>query len=460
MNKVYQEALLLNTSITERLISDSLPCPDVSLLDFLMHSQGQPRFYWENSQDQIAFAGSGKAVEFIEWGNNYYAKLKPQIQQLFSGAILLNSQEPLAAPRLFGGFAFHPEFVPDNTWASFAPAHFVLPHYQLLSISGETWLTINANIPYEENVDEIRDELRRALKARIEVLQRYAQQKRKTQLPKLQSINYPLPYEIWEQTIQDATEQMRKGVLQKIVLARVAEAQFDESIDVVAPLSYLANTYPNTYRFLFESRPFHAFYGATPELLVSVSGTTIKTMALAGSIRRGNTAEEDNTYANTLLNSTKDRYEHQVVVDQIQHKLHPLVHSLHISEPQIMRLANIQHIHTRIEGTLKSANGVLPLVEVLHPTPALGGHPTDVAMQLIQTYESVPRGWYAAPIGWIDGNLDGEFGVGIRSAVTQHRRVWMYAGAGIVESSIAQKEWEEIELKFKPMLHALGITDR
>jgi menaquinone-specific isochorismate synthase len=122
-----------------------------------------------------------------------------------------------------------------------------------------------------------------------------------------------------------------------------------------------------------------------------------------------------------------------------------------------MRLSNIQHIHTPISGTLKDDTGIIPVVETLHPTPALGGSPRDKAMSAIGDYESVPRGWYAAPVGWIDRNMNGQFGVAIRSAVAQEKRVWLYSGAGIVADSVPQKEWEETGWKFVPMLNALGI---
>jgi menaquinone-specific isochorismate synthase len=102
----------------------------------------------------------------------------------------------------------------------------------------------------------------------------------------------------------------------------------------------------------------------------------------------------------------------------------------------------------------------LLVVELLHPTPALGGKPRDLAMDVIRESETAPRGWYAAPIGWIDYQLDGVFSVAIRSAVSQEKRVWMYAGAGIVGDSIPQKEWDETALKFRPMLNALGLEEQ
>ncbi|MCH7660773.1 MAG: chorismate-binding protein, partial [Euryarchaeota archaeon] len=113
-----------------------------------------------------------------------------------------------------------------------------------------------------------------------------------------------------------------------------------------------------------------------------------------------------------------------------------------------------------IRGRLRARYGVLPIIETLHPTPAMGGSPRHLAMDFIRAAEPVPRGWYAAPIGWIDRHLDGEFGVAIRSAVCRDKRVWMYAGGGIVADSLPQKEWDEIALKFRPMLDALGISAR
>jgi menaquinone-specific isochorismate synthase len=114
-------------------------------------------------------------------------------------------------------------------------------------------------------------------------------------------------------------------------------------------------------------------------------------------------------------------------------------------------------LYTPIHGRLRQPAGILPIAEILHPTPALGGTPRHLAMQFISEVEPVPRGWYAAPVGCIDHNLDGAFAVAIRSAIVQDRRVWLHAGAGIVADSDPQKEWEETALKFRPMLNALKM---
>src|SRR5690606_29215481 len=127
----------------------------------------------------------------------------------------------------------------------------------------------------------------------------------------------------------------------------------------------------------------------------------------------------------------------------LQERMATLTQSLHVSETGLYKLSNIQHLYTPITGTLKNGISIVDVVSTLHPTPALGGDPRDIAMRLIGEYEPVPRGWYAAPVGWIDRHMNGQFGVAIRSAVAQGQRVWMYAGAGIVKDSQPQKEWDE-----------------
>lgn len=439
-----------------RLISTHIPCPDVTLAQFLQSARGQARFYWESSHDNVAFAGIGVALDIMAYGADRFETIRHDAMELFADAMVLDEQEALATPRLFGGFSFRDDFVPDVAWSDFPPAHFVLPHYQLVRVGDVTWLAINAHIPYGEPPLMLLPDLKEALTTKVTELQNYVA----PPLPDIKqtALDYPMPYDIWEANLNDATARMKNGDFNKVVLSRVAEIRFNKQVNTDSALHFLAETYPETYRFLFEPRPHSAFYGATPELLATVKGKYFETMALAGSIQRGNSPEEDKVYANELLNSPKDGYEHQVVIDGIKSRLQPLAESMTIGETGIMSLSNIQHIHTPISADLKQNDGIIPVVQALHPTPALGGDPRDIAMEAIGKYESVPRGWYAAPVGWIDRELNGQFGVAIRSAIAQEKRVWLYAGAGIVADSEPQKEWDETALKFVPMLNALDIS--
>lgn len=445
-----------------RLISVSLPCPGVSLAGFLRHARNRERYYWESSQDDIAFAGTGTALEIMAYGADRFQTVRHHAVELFADSMMLNDAPALAAPRLFGGFAFRDDFVPDYAWSDFHPAHFVLPHYQLTRLHDETWLTINAHIPFGENPYAMFADLQAALQAKIAELCTMNPAMGSSPLsgpaehtPEIIDLAYPMPYDIWAQHILAATARMKSGELRKVVLARVCEIQLAQHLYADAPLAYLTQTYPGTYRFLFEPRPRHAFFGATPELLAEVNGQQLKTVALAGSSKRGQSPDEDAALANELLHDAKNRHEHQVVINGIRERLQPMMETLAFGETGIMTLSNIHHIHTPVSGTLHHTDGILTVIATLHPTPALGGDPRDLAMQLIGEAEPVPRGWYAAPVGWIDRDLNGQFAVAIRSAVIQEKRVWLYAGAGIVADSDPQAEWDETALKFKPILSAL-----
>ena len=453
------------------LVSYSEPAVNIDAADFLRAGQGRERTYWRDGRGAITLAGIGAAADLMGWGETRFRAIERQARDLFAHAVVAQAEtlaggpyvdlldEPLATPKLFGGFAFREDFVPDQTWFGFNPAHFVLPHYQYTCHNEQAWLTINALLPAEETVKETLPALQAALREFRDGLDRTGTPRRVRTIK--HSLTYPLTFDDWSQMIDAALAELQAGTLDKVVLARVCEARAAEQVDIDGALAFLQARYPDCYTFLFEPRPGFAFFGATPELLIQTHGRDFASMSLAGSAPRGQTVNEDATLAQALFHSEKDRREHALVVDAMRRRLEPLAEKLAIpDQPKIYQLSNIQHLHTPVRGTLRedaAERGVLPLVERLHPTPALGGSPREQALAFIRQHEPVPRGWYAAPIGWIDASLDGAFGVAIRSAVAQRRRVWLYAGCGVVDGSEAEKEWAETGWKFRPIQEALGV---
>lgn len=465
-----------------RLVSLYVAAPGLSPLALLRGGQGVERFFWaEPEQDGRAFtlAGVGVAAEVrvppildtaevaCRPSGFRFEEVRKQADRLFTGAVFSSAHgvrgsvaskaaHP-ARPRLFGGFAFQDDFIPDITWSAFSPAHFILPHYQFARVGQETYLTINALLGSGEDPAEAMDGLREALLTRLATLDD-AVPARPIDRPHL---HYPMASETWRDIVTHATETIRAGAMEKVVLSRVCEVRAAEPIDAVPALDFLNDRYADSYRFLFEPLPHHAFFGATPELLIRKSGILAQTMALAGSIARGNSPAEDKALAGALLASAKDRLEHSLVVETIRDHLAVDADELRIPDaPIIMRLRNIQHLLTPIEARFSDrAVDVLSLARRLHPTPALGGVPADRAVAFLRRVEPVPRGWYAAPIGWLDAQSDGAFAVAIRSAVTQYDRAWLYAGAGIVGDSQPEREWAETALKLRPMLGALGVGE-
>ncbi len=443
---------------TGRLLSVNLPCPGVDLRDFLTFSRGTPRFALEQRCGGPAVAGAGITAELVAWGDRF-TSIEGQTRTLFESALVDGDGPAGCQPRLFGGFAFQDDFVPDNTWTIWSPAWFVLPHYQFALIDGESWLTLNVQVPADDNVAETLFDLRHALQDRCHELQSHARQWSERPQARLRTLEYPMARATWDDMISTASGRIADGELQKVVLSRVAEARFDRPPDTELTLERLRRSYDNCWRFLLEPRPGHAFFGATPELLADVQGRNMKSMALAGSVARGATRDEDETLARQMMADSKEQHEHALVVKTMSRRLASMGETKAPEVPGALKLANIQHLHTPLYCRLNKSGGTLSLVKLLHPSPALGGTPRTAALKLISELEPVPRGWYAGPVGCLTMQLDGTFVVAIRSAICQERRMWLYAGAGIVAGSVAQREWEESELKFRPVLAAMGLQE-
>ena len=177
---------------------------------------------------------------------------------------------------------------------------------------------------------------------------------------------------------------------------------------------------------------------------------------MAGTIARGQSEAEGLQLGQRLLASRKDRREHAVVVEWIGKTIDDLVDELTVPvEPVLRKLANVQHLFTPVDGSVKGDYSVIDFVERLHPTPAVAGEPREAALRLIENHEQMDRGWYASPVGWVSPSGDGEFTVALRSAVVTGAAGYLFAGAGIMGDSNPTLEWEETELKLQAMRYAL-----
>lgn len=436
------------------LLSISIPADGLDVYRFLQHGRGEARFLWRDGA--VTLAGTGQTCELFGWGERRYREIETQAINLFNGTFLFGPpvDDGPISPHLFGGFSFTADFVPDVAWSSFYPAHFVLPHYQFMEKAGQSWLTINILVDDHAEASELCQDMAILLQTYLDLL--LDTDPADVPPPNPTQTSYPMSQAQWHEMLDLAIGKMKRGEMDKVVLSRVCEIGLDGPAGITHLLKWLDAHYGECNRFLFEPRPFYAFYGATPETLIETNVRQISTMGLAGSAPRGATPEADKAFGDGLLNDRKNQIEHQLVVDSIRRRLEPLTAVLHCdAAPKLMKLGNIQHLYTPISGETETAKGAIHFVEQLHPTPALGGAPRDKAMAFIASDEPVTRGWYGAPVGYLNLRLDGKFGVAIRSAVAQRDRVWAYAGAGIVADSDPASEWEETAIKFMPMLNAL-----
>ena len=248
-----------------------------------------------------------------------------------------------------------------------------------------------------------------------------------------------------------------RGRIDKVVLARRVDLRSPVELDVANALRRLALSAPESTTYAFR-RDGRTFLGATPERLIRTEGRTFRTVAVAGTIGRGADADEDAALARALLVSEKDREEHAIVVSSIRELLAPVAETLEVApRPGVMTLRFVQHLVTEISGTVAADQGLLALGERLHPTPAVGGEPRDVALAMIEEHEGFDRGWYASPIGWLGADGDGELCVALRCGLVERTNATLFAGCGIVADSDPALEWEESRIKLRAVVSALGI---
>ena len=371
-----------------------------------------------------------------------------------AGASALVSVDPSASPsqtiahcrslirktpslRFFGGLSFDGL----NGWDNFGCGRFVAPRFLLMD--GQLHITV---------MD--RDDLTQAM-GDLRVLHDESCSA-STSLPSPISIKYSPTKDGWLSAVDEALTLIRSEVLEKIVLARKTTLTFDEAIVPWHVASKLNDHTYDCYVFGFQFDKHRAFVGATPERLFRRDGNNLHSEVIAGTRPRGVTIGEDQRLAYELLSSDKDQLEHDIVRKSIRQKLHKFVEHLSVdSHASVLRLANKQHLCSSVQGELRTGINEAALLERLHPTPAVGGYPTENALPEIDRLEPFNRGWYAAPVGWISSD-GAEFVVGIRSGLVEGNTISLFSGAGIVQGSDPHQEWSEVEDKIRDFLDIFG----
>jgi menaquinone-specific isochorismate synthase len=261
----------------------------------------------------------------------------------------------------------------------------------------------------------------------------------------------------WRENVERALSAFSEGRLGKVVLARRAEFGFFGDLDPTLLLESLKATTPGCFHFYAEPESGTAFLGASPERLFRRDGRSVESEAVAGTRPRGVSSAEDDGLRDDLLHSAKDLSEHTYVSKGIREALAPLCEELEIEDcVSEMKLARGRHLRSKVRGTLKDGVTEAGLLDAMHPTPAVGGHPRIEALEQIHALEPFDRGWYAGPVGWI-GQEASEFAVGIRSGLVRGQTLALYSGAGIVAGSVPDEEWAEIEQKIGDFTGMFGL---
>ncbi|MBE9157150.1 isochorismate synthase [Nodosilinea sp. LEGE 06152] len=433
---------------------DIPPVDPLLVLDRLAPS-GDRHLYLENPMAQTSMVGFGTALVYETAGVYRFAQARQFIDQWrgkthrYSEAGVSASLSGADWARFFCAFTFFAD--PRGAEATFPAAMVTLPQWQLVRQGHQGVLTLNHLVTSTSDVGAILDGLADQLRA-VERLgtSLWRDLRPSARLPVQPTADAGRQF---KSAVNRALGYMAQHPVQKIVLAHALDWVSAEPIRPLEALVRLRQRYPDCHIFSVGQGNGQTFMGASPERLLSLTQGQLVTDALAGSAPRGTAPTQDDCLAQGLLHNPKERGEHRLVVEFLARQLQGVgLCPQYQPWPGVRRLSNIQHLHTPMRARVPRHIHPLQIVAALHPTPAVAGVPTREACDQILRFEEFDRSLYAAPLGWVGANGDSEFIVGIRSALVTDTWVRLYAGAGIVAGSDADREWAEIKLK----LRALG----
>jgi salicylate biosynthesis isochorismate synthase/menaquinone-specific isochorismate synthase len=439
----------------------SMPLPesvDPSAVAVASRRPAEPWFVFEQpDRGRTALAGLGAASCMEAAGESRFAQVAERWRELAATAV--NEQLPGcegAAPVAVGGFAFAPDGGSSPHWAGFEPASLIVPEIAIARGTRDGALGVRLTLATLASPDDMPAELLARLESRLAELH-------VRELPLLDPspagrflLASAMPPEHYEAAVSRAAQLIGTGTMEKIVLAREVQVHAPRDHDAAAVFAVLREEFPSCFVFCV-GRGDATLVAASPELLVRREGHRVSTLALAGSTRRSADPAVDDHLGEQLLRNESYREEHAIVARRIERMLRP--HAIWVAaahEPELVRIANIQHLATPIRAQLAAPMDALDLARLMHPTPAVGGEPLSRAAPLIPALEGLDRGWYSGPVGWTDATGDGEFCVALRCALLRGPVARCYAGNGIVRGSEPSAELAETEVKLSALLPLLA----
>lgn len=398
----------------------------------------QESFAWLGPNTQLV--GWGEAERFEVLGPERFSRAQRWWNRLVSDATspseIRVADQDATAPRVvaFVSFGFFDE----------ASSVLVVPNVIVLREEGRTLLTLVGSEDTQLITPQGRSKYLAAATQR-------AERRRAKPAQRVTWLHDADEEASWSQVVSSAVDRISRGELDKVVIARTASAKATESIDTVACLNQLSEKYPTCWAFQVDD-----LFGATPELLVAKRGDLVHSKVLAGTIHSRAVNDDESappartTLAATLLESAKDLAEHEYAVTSVANALAHHCDDLVVPKrPSVLSLHGISHLATEVTGQLVDGAPLLALAASLHPTAAVCGTPRERAMAVIQETETIERGRYAGPVGWVDSLGDGELGIALRCAQITGDELIAYAGCGLVSESQPAQEWQESEAKLE-----------
>lgn len=440
---------LVRMSGAPRLVSISLEVPFLEPLAVLesIYEPGEWHAYFENQAEDWSIAGAEAVALQTFSGDKRCEDAGAWTRAILGEAVLAGDLDSsFAGPHAFFGMSFAPETAES---AAFAPFTAWFPRWMVYRNPQTTLAIANAWIEPDSDIEAIAQRIWRAHGtfrkfdyAQLEQLSAFG----------LKRVSDAGEQERFTRSVQRAVDSIRSGEFEKIVLARSELYGSEKPIAPLAALAGMCERFWGCTCFSFGSGEGASFTGATPERLFGIYNKKMETHALAGSIARGTSSREDADLGRALVESEKDRHEHELVRAAIMRRLSQLgIQAQATATPRLLKLSNIQHLNTRIEGNLPDEAGFFELLASLHPTPAVGGSPREKTVGRIVDFEQMDRGLFAGAVGFVGRQNQGHAFVAIRSGQIEGKTLRLFAGAGIVEASDPEKEFHETDLKLRAM---------
>ena len=447
-----------------RLVTVTAEAVNAHPMAFLRQATGGPRGFWARADRWVAHSGAVATLSVNgSASGNRFAAMEAEARDLLDAPNGVDDASGVPN-RFYGGFSFRSDHAAVDLWSGFTPALFHLPEFEFEGGGGRpARLVARAMVgPDEQEAD-------RALLRLTTRAERLAAGLREHDgsggyssdngQVTVASTRTESERSVWEAAVTDALAAISSGQVSKVVLARTIDVITESRLDPVEVVQHLWEENRGSHVFLFEPADGCPLVGAAPETVATMSRREFHATAVAGTVARGETPEEQAALAARLLASEKDAVEHRIALDDMVARLGPLAHEVHAQpEPHVLTLARIQHLETEIRARVPEESTVLKVLEALHPTPAVCGLPRDDALEFLSRKEPFERGWYSGPVGWFDVEGNGVFAPALRCAVARDHEWRLFAGAGIVAGSDPRLEWEETSIKFEPVLRALAAS--
>jgi len=428
----------------KELLRIEVAIESLDLLSWLNQNENLSKIYWCDRKQNLEIAGIGQAhlIHGKKLDNYYnlFNKLSEYLSPKYSDL------------RYYGGISFNPQKEINEDWHSFGAYYFLLPRFELVCSGDKTKFIVN----YIFN-EQKKDVQLNALLEQLQLLTFNVGGFGFDEPYLIKRIDTPEKKE-WLRIVSAALNDIDQGIFQKIVLARRAKFEFIKDLNPFDILSKLKIVNPESMHFCFQPHNDYSFIGSTPELLYYKDGKYLYSEAIAGTRTRGVNEKEDERLEHELLSNQKEIREHRFVLDSVKEVLSNFCEQLRVNDRlSVLKLARIQHLYAFYEGVLSEDVCNADLISKLHPTPAVGGYPSEPALERIEELEPFQRGWYAAPIGWLSHDA-AKFAVAIRSGLIKRNNLYLFSGSGIVTGSQPESEWEEIENKIANFLKVLHIN--